>query len=178
MLVATSTPAEVGQYSIASQVFDVLLIVPSSVGLVLYPLLVRRGDDLWHHVRRTAVLTTVAMLVLCIVAALAAPVLLPLVFGARYAAATPVLWGLLPGVIAYSIVSVLSQYVVARHFPWSVVLAWLVGLIAAIAAGIVLTRSYGAVGAGLGQSLGAGLVCALVVSISYRRTRGQSMGTA
>ena len=42
MLVALAAPAELGQYSIASQVFDVLLIVPGSVGLVLYPLLVRR----------------------------------------------------------------------------------------------------------------------------------------
>jgi O-antigen/teichoic acid export membrane protein/glycosyltransferase involved in cell wall biosynthesis len=171
LLVVTSSAAEVGQYSIASQVFDVLLIVPSSISLVLYPLLVRRGDDLWHHVRRTALLTTVVMLLLCVTAALTAPLLLPLLFGARYAAATPALWALLPGVVAYSLVSVLSQYLVARRFPWSVVLAWAAGLLTAVVAGIELTRTYGAFGAGLGQSLGACLVCALIIAISYRRTR-------
>jgi O-antigen/teichoic acid export membrane protein/glycosyltransferase involved in cell wall biosynthesis len=172
LLVVTSSAAEVGQYSIASQVFDVLLIVPSSISLVLYPLLVRRGDDLWHQVRRTAVLTTFVMLLLCILAALTAPFLLPLLFGARFAAATPALWALLPGVIAYSLVSVLSQYLVARSFPWAVVVAWIAGLLTALGAGFELSRSYGAVGAGLGQSLGACLVAAVILAISYRRTRG------
>ena len=176
LLVATGSAAEVGQYSIASQVFDVLLIVPSSISLVLYPLLVRRGDDLWHQVRRTALLTAIVMLLLCLTAALTAPLLLPLLFGARYAAATPALWALLPGVMAYSLVSVLSQYLVARRFPWSVVLAWMVGLLTALAAGIELTRPYGAVGAGIGQSLGACLVCALIVTIGCRHRREQSMG--
>jgi O-antigen/teichoic acid export membrane protein len=171
-LIAISTPGELGQYSIASQVFDVLLIVPGSVSLVLYPMLVRHTDDLWHHVRRTAIVTTGCMLVLCIAAALAAPFVLPLVFGARYTGSTPALWGLLPTVIAFSIVSVLSQYLAARSFPWSIVGAWAAGLGAALVSGIPLTRSYGAIGAGVSQSCGAVLVCALVLAIAWRRTDG------
>ena len=170
LLVATSTVAELGQYSIASQVFDVLLIVPGSISLVLYPLLVRRQDDLWHHVRRTAILTTVSMLVLCALAAVAAPVVLPWVFGARYANSTRALWALLPAVMAQSMVSVLSQYLVARSFPWSVVMAWAVGLAVAVGAGLALTPALGAVGAGLGQSCGMLLVCGLIVAIAAHRT--------
>lgn len=172
LLVAISTAGELGQYSIASQVFDVLLIVPGSISLVLFPLLVRHTEDLWHHVRRTAILTTGGMLMLCIAAALAAPFILPLVFGARYSGSTPALWGLLPTVVAYSMVSVLSQYLVARGFPWSVVAAWAAGLGTAVASGIPLTRRYGAIGAGVSQSCGAAVVCALVVAIAWRRTGG------
>jgi len=170
LLVGISTASELGQYSIASQVFDVLLIVPSSISLVLYPLLVRRTEDLWHDVRRTTLLTTVAMLVLCAVAAITAPFLLPLIFGARYAGSVRALWALLPTVIAYSIVSVLSQYLVARSFPRSVVLVWALGLAAALLTGFALTRSYGAFGAALSQSIGAGLVCCLILVLVWRRT--------
>jgi O-antigen/teichoic acid export membrane protein len=176
LLVASGTPAEVGQYSIASQVADVLLFVPGSVGLVLYPLLVRRDDDQWPYVRRTAVVTTWSMLVLCVGAALTAPLLLPLLFGPRFPGAPAALWGLLPSVIAYSIVGVLSQYLVARQFPWAIVVAWVAGLATAVVTGIPLTRSYGAIGAGVSQSCGAVLVCALVLAIAWRRTCGFRAG--
>jgi len=169
LLVAQGSPAEVGQYSIASQVFDVLLIVPASVSLVLFPQLVRQPQDLWHHVRRTTLLTAAAMSMLCLLAALTAPWVLPWVFGARYAGAARALWGLLPAVIAYSIVSVMSQYLVARRFPWSLVAAWAAGLALTLLIGLALTRACGALGAGLSQSAGALLVCALVLLIAARR---------
>src|SRR5579863_8371942 len=109
------------------------------------------------------------MLVLCLGAAVLAPLILPLVFGVQYSGAAAALWGLLPSVLAYSIVSVLSQYLAARNYPWSVVLAWAAGLAAALLSGVVLTANYGAVGAGLGQSCGAVLVCVVVIAIAKRR---------
>ncbi|HEY7996435.1 MAG TPA: hypothetical protein VIE14_06180 [Steroidobacteraceae bacterium] len=169
VLVAAGTPAEVGQYSIASQVMDVLLIVPGSIGLVLYPFLVRQDEDLWPHVRRTAAVTTVGMLALCLVAAAVAPFILPWIFGGAYSGAATALWGLLPAVVAYTLVSILSQYVLTRNFPWSIVAAWALGLGAALASGIALTRNYGAIGAAAAQSCGATLVCALVLLITLRR---------
>jgi O-antigen/teichoic acid export membrane protein len=169
LLVFAGGAQELGQYSIASQVADVLLIVPGSVGLVLYPMLVRQDQDLWPRVRSTALLTAASMLVLCVGAAVLAPVILPLVFGVQYSGAAAALWGLLPSVLAYSIVSVLSQYLVARHYPWSVVMAWIAGLAAALLSGAVLTSSYGAVGAGLSQSCGAILVCMIIIGIAKRR---------
>ena len=175
LLVAAGTPIEVGQYSIASQVVDVLLIVPGSIGLVLYPFLVRRDEDLWPHVRRTAIVTTASMLALCVTAAVTAPIILPLVFGRGFKGSAPALWGLLPSVIAYSVVSILSQYLVTRSFPWAIVAAWAAGVAAAVVTGIPLTRSYGAIGAGVSQSCGAALVCALVLAITYCRT-GQFRG--
>ena len=169
LLLFAGSARELGQYSIASQVADVLLIVPGSVGLVLFPMLVRHEQDLWPRVRSTLLLTAAVMLVLSLGAALFAPLVLPLVFGAQYSEAAAALWGLLPSVLAYSIVSVLSQYLVARNFPWSVVMAWTAGLAAALLSGSVLTARYGAVGAGLGQSCGAILVCVAVIGIAKRR---------
>ena len=45
LLVFFGSASELGQYSIASQVADMLLIIPGSVGLVLYPMLVRQEQD-------------------------------------------------------------------------------------------------------------------------------------
>jgi O-antigen/teichoic acid export membrane protein len=170
LLVAAGNLGELGQFSVASQLFDALLIVPGSVSLVLFPLAVRHGQKVWHHVARTAAFTTGGMAALCALTALAAPVVVPWVFGARFAESVVVLWSLLPTVIAYTLVSILSQYLIARHFPWSLVVAWGAGLAVALITGFRLTRIYGAVGAALSQSCGAALVCVLVVAIAYRRS--------
>jgi O-antigen/teichoic acid export membrane protein/glycosyltransferase involved in cell wall biosynthesis len=171
LVAVQSGSAELGQYSVASQIFDVLLIVPASVGLVLYPYLVRRhAHDSWPEVRRTARSTLVLMALLCALAALCGPWLIPLVFGARFSAAVLPLWWLLPGVLAYSLVSVLSQYLVARSFPRSLIVAWGAGLLVALAAGAPLTARFGAAGGAAAQSLGALLVAIAVVLIARKRT--------
>lgn len=158
-----------GEYSIASQAFDVLLIVPASVSTVIFPFLVRAGETSWPHVRRAARYTVLLMLAVCSATAIAAPWVVPALFGEQYAAAVPVLWALLPAVIAYTVISVLSQYLVIREFPWSLVVVWAAGLALAYGAAGVLTRVHGATGAAVGQSLGAAFVCAgVLIIIGYR----------
>ncbi|HEX4389512.1 MAG TPA: glycosyltransferase [Steroidobacteraceae bacterium] len=171
LVAVASGPAELGPYSIASQVFDVLLVVPGSVSLVLYPSLVRRErHDTWPQVRRTARSTVAIMTLLCLLAAVLAPWLIPALFGARFSAAVVPLWWLLPGVLAYSLSSVLAQYLVVRDYPVSLILAWAGGLVTVLLTGPALTARYGAAGAAAAQSLGAVLVCAVVFGIVRRRT--------
>ncbi|MGH8139426.1 MAG: lipopolysaccharide biosynthesis protein [Steroidobacteraceae bacterium] len=172
MLAAHGRPDALGQYSIASQMFDVLVIIPGSVSTVLYPLLVQRPEDSWPHVRRTALYTTLTMLGACVGTSLVCPWIIPFVFGARFAASVPVLWALLPAVLSYSVVSVLSQYLAARAFPTSLILIWAAGLLAAVCIGVPLTRVYGGIGAAMGQSFGAVLVCVAVAILVWRRLAG------
>lgn len=169
LIASHGKPAELGEYSIASQLFDVLIIIPGSVGTVLFPLVVRRRDNSWPHVRQTTVITMSIMLVMCAAAALLAPLIIPLVFGARFAASVPVLWALLPAVLCYSLVSVLSQYLVSRNFPWLLVIAWLFGLALALSVGVALAARYGAVGAALAQSVGSAVVCGAVLLLLKER---------
>jgi O-antigen/teichoic acid export membrane protein len=158
-----------GEYSIASQAFDVLLIIPASVSTVLFPFLVRTGEASWPQVRQAARYTVLLMFAACSATAIAAPWVVPLLFGKQYAAAVPVLWALLPAVVAYTVVSVLSQYLVIRDFPWSLVIVWAIGVVLAYGAAAALTRVHGATGAALGQSFGAAFVCAGVLAIiGYR----------
>jgi glycosyltransferase involved in cell wall biosynthesis/O-antigen/teichoic acid export membrane protein len=170
LVAVQSGAAELGQYSVASQVFDVLVIVPGSVSLVLYPYLVRSElHESWPEVRRTALRTLGLMTVLCLLAAVCAPWLIPLVFGGRFAGAVAPLWWLLPAVLAYSVSSVLSQHLIARSFPASLILAWAGGLAVALGVGAALTPRYGASGAAAAQSLGAALVCLAILAITRRR---------
>ena len=164
-----STAVQLGEYSIASQIFDVLLIVPGSISMVLFPALVRRERDSWPEVRRTVALTVALMLVLCGLAALTAPWLIPLIFGPRYRGAVPLLWCLLPAVLAYSITSVLSQYLAARSFPLSLLVAWGLGLGLSTVIGPAMTAQHGAAGAALAQSAGSLLVCVVVLWVVGRR---------
>ena len=176
LIASHGKPAELGQYSIASQLFDVLIIIPSSVSTVLFPLIVRRRNNSWPHVRRTTEVTMSIMLLICAAAALLAPWAIPLVFGPRFAAAVPVLWALLPAVLCYSLISVLSQYLISRHFPWLLVFTWLVGLAIALSPGVALTARYGAVGAALAQSLGSVAVCGAVLVLLRGRLRSEVNG--
>ncbi len=168
LVAVRAAPVQLGEYSIASQIFDVLLILPASVSMVLYPALVRQEGDSWPQVKRMLRVTMATMVVLCAGAAVTAPWLIPLVFGGRFAATPRLLWCLIPAVLAYSVTSVLSQYLVARRYPTSLILAWGIGLAAVVSVGPGMTRWLGATGAALAQSLSAVLVCAIVLGITWR----------
>src|SRR5260370_11320308 len=57
--------AELGQYSIAAQIADVLIVLPSSVALLLFPKLVSEGDRGWSMLLRSTRTTAAPLLVLC-----------------------------------------------------------------------------------------------------------------
>ena len=96
-------PAELGLYSIAAQIADVLSIVPQSVALVLFPRLVREPGGRWHATKRAALTTGGLMLVTCGTAAVAAGPLIRLLYGSSYGPSATVLRIMLPGVFCLGV---------------------------------------------------------------------------
>jgi O-antigen/teichoic acid export membrane protein len=140
--------AEVGQYSIAQQIGDALILLPSTVGLLLFPSLLRlpKGNDRWRAAMSAIVRLGSAMLVVVAIVAVATPLGVRLVFGPAYIAAAPLILGLLPTVLLTSIIIVFSQYLSASGFPWSQVAIWAAALLLHIALTLVLVGSLGAMG--------------------------------
>ena len=123
---------DIGQLSIAIQVFDGLLVLPGTVGMLLFPSLVResdikrRRDEFWRALVRLAAV----MFVILACVSFALPALTPILFGSVYVAAVPVSLAMLPAVFIFSCISIASQYLAANNYPIMQVWAWAWGFVA------------------------------------------------
>ena len=167
LLERLSGSAQLGQYSVAAQVGDVLAILPSSVALVLFPSLVREREGSWGRTLRTAAAVAGVSAAACIVTGLFARPLIRILFGADFDASADALLVLLPGAIALAIVTVLSQFLAALAFPTELIAAWGAAVILVLAAGAVLIPMLGGVGAAAALSLCYVSLLVLVSLIGY-----------
>jgi O-antigen/teichoic acid export membrane protein len=159
---------ELGYFSIAVQVQDALLILPTTISLVLFPSLVRGDHGADRDFARAVLLTMALTLLTCVAVAVIAHRAIGVAFGADFEAASPAVIALMPAVVLLGVTSMLSQYVVARGFPTSLVAVWLVALVIGGVAGWPLASSLGARGAALAQSAGALTACVGAIALAWR----------
>jgi O-antigen/teichoic acid export membrane protein len=144
---------QLGYFSIASQVADAIVILPTSVALVLFPSLVRNSDRAFGQTLRSALI--VAGVTGCIVV-LAGILIRPAVFiafGSQFAPAITTTRWILPGVFFLSVATILSQYLAARGFPLGVGIAWSLALCSMVTADVLLIPQHGATGAAMAFSI-------------------------
>jgi O-antigen/teichoic acid export membrane protein len=167
-----STVDEIGIYSIAVQFFDVLVILPATVSLILFPDLVR--DDPQNRFSRALKSTAVVggiMAFACFIVGWGARWVIPVFFGAEFAPSVVVVWWMLPGVLALSVTNVMSQYLAAEGIPIENIVVWAVGFVFLLVVGGQLVPAHGAVGAAIALSLTYPLVMIALVSLSFRMHR-------
>ncbi len=165
---------EMGQFSIASQLFDGLMILPGTVGLLLFPDLVRaKGTDRWALLWRVFWSLSAAMLLIICAAGLLLPWIIPLLFGPLYASAIPVTLSFLPTILLFCFITVISQYLSSEGYPWNQILAWLVGFLVQTVLSYILAQTYGALGVSLALAISALLILAILLRETFvvrRRT--------
>ena len=154
--------AEIGQFSIAAQISDAFVLVPSTVGLLLFPSLLRiesehRKGAMWLALWQVGG----AMALLLIAAAAVTPFLLPLIFGAAYEHAAWLTVAMLPSVLLLALVTVISQYLAAEGYPLVQVGAWVAGFVLQGALSFWLVDDYG--GYGLAIAFTASSLLVLVI---------------
>ncbi len=164
LLANQGTAEQVGHLSIAMQLADLMVMLPATIGVVLFPRLV--GDEQGRGVLTLRALKYVAlmMLVACALAVVLAPILVPLVFGAQFVESVLLFQLMLPGVLALSLISVISQYLAAQGIPWNLVFSWVVGLGVMVALAWWLQPQFGAVAVAAATSCAYILVLALLGS--------------
>lgn len=170
--------ADLGYWSIGAQISEALLLLPATLSLLLFPMLVRAEDaDRWTEFVSMAKRVGVAMGFICVVAGLLARPAITLGFGEAYEPAVGITLALLPGVFFLSVTSVVSQYLAAFGIPRSQLVAWTVGWAVQIGVSVALVGKYGVLGLAWTQSACAGLVCLwLFVNASHyspRRNAGR-----
>lgn len=164
--------SELGYWSVAAQIADALLILPATICLLLFPALVRvEGKARKDHYYAALLQITLLMVAVCVASALVAKPAITIVFGAAYEPAVAIILALLPGVFFIGVGSAASQFLSANGFPWSQVVAWLVGACLQGLLSVVLFRSAGVVGLAWIQSACAGFVCIWLLLISLRSAR-------
>ncbi len=144
---------EVGQYSVAAQLFDFLNLLPASLALVLLPRLVQDAESRWKTTLKSVGIIGGVMVLACVGAAVCAGPALEWLFGNRYAAAGPILLAMLPAAFFCSLTTVVSQYLAAAGYPKELFAVWGTAWVVTIGLGCVLIPPYGGFGAAVTLSI-------------------------
>jgi O-antigen/teichoic acid export membrane protein len=142
--------------------------VPNALGVVMFS----RAVDPTADAGRTAAVLTRTTLALTILLALPAaafgPRLVRFVYGSQFADAGVALRLIIPGVVAYSVVAVLSRYLSGRGRPGTGTLILLLGLATNVVANLILVPRLGILGAALASSLSYGLTALVMLAVFVR----------
>ncbi|HET7677764.1 MAG TPA: polysaccharide biosynthesis C-terminal domain-containing protein [Candidatus Limnocylindrales bacterium] len=161
-----------GVYSVTSGLAETLWYIPNALGVVMFS---RAVDPAADSGRIAAVLTrtTIAVTIATAVPAfLLGPWLVEVVYGSDFAEAGLALRWILPGVVAYSVVAILSRYIVGEGRPGLGTAVLVAGLAANIASNLLLVPRLGIEGAALSSSLSYGATAVLMLWL-FRRLSGR-----
>lgn len=161
----------IGQLSVSLQLFDLLLIIPSTVGMVIFPRLVQAGDDRWPQTVRWLRGILLIMALACGLVALVGEPVITLCFGTQFSPAAKLLRWLLPGAFCLSGITICSQYLAAEGKPWALIAAWLGALALFTATAAALIPRLGGVGAAMALSGTYAALFPVVLQLSRARAR-------
>jgi O-antigen/teichoic acid export membrane protein len=148
--------AAVGIYSIAMQAAEAMWLVPAAIATAITGPVVHDDEhDAARLVARSAAKGLLYTAGVAVVVGLAAPFLIPLLFGDDFEPAWKPLALLLPGIVAYGPVTILVVYLSVRHGRPNLSLIVAVAAMAVTTAlSVVLIPPYGAEGAAVASAVG------------------------
>jgi O-antigen/teichoic acid export membrane protein len=170
VLSQTVPPADLGRYAIAVSLTLLPIPLVSAIGNVAFPRLAAQQTvtGATRRLQRIAVLGSAGLATAMLVPlALVAHWLVPLVFGARYAGAVPLLWILAPGAVFLACGQVVGDLLRGRNRP--IVVAWAQGLAAIFTVALLfaLLPFLGVYAAAIASTVAYGV--ALAAMIRYLR---------
>jgi len=141
---------QVGYFSVALSIIDILFMFSIVVTGILYPKLCAESDILkkWELTKQTALYSTIFILFIALIVMLwGAPILW--MFGTQFAPVHLILVYLLPGFILLSVQHILLQFIASIGFPWSLVTIWGIALGFKFVIGFTLIPQMGIKGVGI-----------------------------
>lgn len=159
--------SQVGLYSLGVIISEALWQLPAIVAMALFPRTARTvGDGAENFtctiLRQVSLITIAAALLI----ALASPIAIPLIFGARFAPSIAVVWCILPGTVGMALGKVVAADLTARgginHLPVSAG----IGLLLTLILDFLLIPRLGIKGAAIASSiayLGSGVYLLIVI---------------
>lgn len=174
MLRLLSTASATGAYALVTQLTEVVWVVPTSVGVAVFPEVADGGHEGGAWTARVCRLSSALAVLMCLLVGVAGTLLIVL-FLPRYTIGLPALWLLLPGTVAASTGKVLGNDLNARRRPQALLAATAAGVVVTIVGDVTLVPLLGATGAAVVSSV-AYTVCTFVLvrfftSATGNRTR-------
>ena len=137
-------PEQTGYYQLALQLLGVAMIIPQSASMVIYGKVASLGPDrAWPYNKKLLVQLTGAMMLLSILAALLAPLFIPLIAGEAFRPAIEVFQWMLLGLIGMTFSTVMAPQWIGRGYFWQAAALTLLVGIASIVMNIYLIQKYG-----------------------------------
>ncbi|HUN62716.1 MAG TPA: polysaccharide biosynthesis C-terminal domain-containing protein [Candidatus Sulfotelmatobacter sp.] len=147
-------PTQVGLYAVGVTVSESLWQIPQAVATAVFPRTARTVDG--DAASFTCLLLRQVLLLSCIsgaALAVASPVLIPAVFGRRFAPSVPVIWWLLPGTIALGLGKIAASDLAGRGKTGYSSVSAIVALLLTLTLDLLLIPRMGIQGAALASSL-------------------------
>jgi O-antigen/teichoic acid export membrane protein len=162
---------ETGYYAIAVGLADILMMLPTVVGTVLFPRLSAASDVAakWALARRVLAIIVPATPLALAVTLFAARPLIHVAYGSAFDPSVAAVGWLLPGVACLAINTVLMNLFASCGMPPVVVYSPLLALFVNVALNLRLIPTLGFVGASMSSSVAYGLM--LAISLLYLRLR-------
>ncbi|HYO41648.1 MAG TPA: flippase [Candidatus Limnocylindrales bacterium] len=164
-----------GVYSVTAGLAETLWYIPNALGTVMFSRAVDPGEDASGTAVVLSRVTVAITVALAVPAYLLGPWLVEVLYGPEFREAGTALRWILPGIVAYSVVAVLSRYVVGRGRPGLATTANLTGLAVNIGSNLLLIPVLGITGAALSSSIS--YACTAIIMLSmFRRLSGRGLG--
>lgn len=166
------SPADLGVFSVAIYVAELLWKLPESVSIVLQPRVAQlpEAEARRFTPRVLRLILPPLLLIALLVAAFSAP-LIRIVFGQPFGGAVPVLLVLLPGFLANAVCKILASDMMARGHPLSYSASSALAFFAMVSFDLWLIPRFGIRGAALAATI-AYFLSAFAMVILYLRVTG------
>jgi O-antigen/teichoic acid export membrane protein len=168
------SPAEVGIYSSAASMMYIAALAPQAYRMAVFPEFVRLREQpiaLAAAVRRGVIQMTGLGLALGLAGALLAPYVIPLIFGAPFALAAPVVRVLIWNIVFMCANVPLVRYLMATGREGDVWRGLLASAVLNTAANLLLIPPYGAMGAVVARLASSAVFTAAVGGMAWRQSR-------
>jgi O-antigen/teichoic acid export membrane protein len=146
---------QVGFYSIAVSMADLLYLLPTVVGTILFPKLssMHNSEEKWAYTGKVIWGIGGGMIVLCLIIIVFAKILIGLLYGKDFLPAVPALVWLTPGIVLLSINTIFMNYFASTGMPWITVYSPALAALINIGLNIQFLPVFGIVGASLASDI-------------------------
>ncbi len=170
-------PEQAGYYSVAATMADYVLMLPSVIGLILFPRLssLKSHGEKFRQATWAAKGTASALLPILVVSAIAAKPVVNLLFGRAFLPAAAAFLWLIPGVFAMGIETTLVQFLNSLGYPAAIVWLWFSATILNFLLNLWMIPAFGIVGASVASTICYSLVFCVVIAIVFARGRDQQL---
>ena len=153
---------QAGLYAVAITLANLIFMLPSVVGTILFPRLSasQNGLEKWRATRQALIATCAVVVISGVISGLLARPVILRMYGPKFEAAVPAFLCLLPGMLFWGSSSVLSAYIGSEGLPVRSIFVFFTAFALNLALNFAFLPRYGIVAASINSSVCYGLAFA------------------